>query len=504
MAANNISDITKKKPEKKRLKLSWILSLILLALVVVAFGLSPLAGAFGNNSSELIFGYYNGEPIEFSYNSYFYKQREQIASNWDTEASSTSYEYQIYQIWKQAYDNTVMHTALMQEAASSNMVITPDAVDRYLLKSGPYIRDGKFDEELYNSVSEITKSNIRNEVEDSLLIQNIQSDLFGSYSAPGELEFIASMGTSEKAFDYVVLPLSLYPDDLAAAYGTSNSNQFTAIEVSVITFSSGSRQDAEAVHERLRNNELTFEEAARTYSIDTFAEDGGLIGKVMFHEVRENFTTEEDVNRIFSLENGEISDVLETPYGYNIYRANSNPILPDFSDPEILSSVKEYLIINERGEVEDYIISMAETLLSNSSESAADTLGTIARENDLTVYSTASTPVNFGGTLFLKSFANTDEEGYIANLENEETSLVTLYQTPAESFSEPILIDSGVLLSVCTEDVNAEPQTEILELYYPYLVPQIQQNDYTNAVFTSDRFEDNFMSTFLNSVLASD
>ncbi|MBC8147604.1 MAG: peptidylprolyl isomerase [Bacteroidetes bacterium] len=500
---SNINEISKTKetqpPKKSKIKLSVILSIIMLVFVVIAFGLSPIAGAFGGSSSDLVFGYYNEEPITFTYNNYFYNQRESIAQNWDVNADDSNYEYQVYQIWKQAYDNTVIHIALMQEADKSGLLITDNAIDRYLLESGPYINsEGKFDPQLYNSVSDVTKKNIRDEVKESILTQTLINDLFGSYISPAELEFIDAMGKNEKEFDYLVFPLTTYPEEKTKAYGESNAIEFTTIEVSIITLSGENKQEAESIYNRIKNNEILFEDAARTYSLDTYADKGGEVGANYFFAMRENFNSEEDLNSVFSLKEGEISSLLETPYGYNIYQVNKTPELPDFTNEETLSIVKEYLIARERGLVEDYINAEVSNLISLHED-----LPSVASEAGLDIFSTSATPINYGGSLFLGSFQYSDTEQYLANLENNESSLSKLFATEKGSFSEPIKINEGVLVAFCKADLVNEGNLETLSMIYPYIAPQVQQSDFTNSIFTSEKFEDNFLQIFFSEILAT-
>jgi len=501
---SNINESANKKdnkpPKKSKIKLSWVLSLIMLTFVVVAFGLSPLAGAFGNNSSELVFGYYNEEPIAFEYNNYFYNQRELIAQNWDDQTDDANYEYQVYQIWKQAYDNTVMHTALMQEADKSGLTITESAIDRYLLASGPYINsEGEFDPQLYSSVSDVTKLNIRDEVKESILTQTLLDDLFGSYISPAELEFIDSMGKNEKEFDYLVFPLTQYPEEETKAYGESNAIEFTTLEISIITLSGENQQEAESIYDRISSGEILFEDAARTYSLDTYGENGGEVGTNYFFAMRENFNNEEDLNAVFSLKAGEISSLLETPYGYNIYRVNKTPELPDFTNEETMAVVKNYLISRERGQVEDYItVEVSNLIASNQGDISA-----AASDAGLDIFSTTATPINFGSSLFLGSFLYSDTEQYLANLENNETALTKLYNTEEGSYSEPIIINEGVLVAFCKINLVNEGNLETLSMIYPYIAPQVQQSDFTNSIFTSEKFEDNFIQVFFSEILAT-
>jgi SurA-like protein/parvulin-like peptidyl-prolyl cis-trans isomerase-like protein len=494
------NDKDNKPPKKRKIKLSVVLSIIMLVFVVIAFGLSPIAGAFGGSNSDLVFGYYDDEPISYTYNNYFYNQREIIAQNWDDQADDTNYEYQVYQIWKQAYDNTVMHTALMKEAENSGLIITESAIDRYLLENGPYINsEGDFDPQLYNSVSDVTKKSIRDEVKESILTQTLLDDLFGSYISPAELEFIDSMGKNEKEFDYMVLPLTQYPEEETRTYGESNALEFTTLEISIITLSGENQQEAESIYERIANSEILFEDAARTYSLDTYGKNGGEVGKNYFFSMRENFNNEEDLNEVFSLKAGEISSLLKTPYGYNIYRVNKTPELPDFTNEETMSVVKNYLISRERGLVADYITVEATNLIA----SYQGDIAAAASEAGLDIFSTSATPINYGSSLFLGSFLYSDTEQYFANLENNEDALTKLYNTAEGSYSEPIVINEGVIIAFCTTDLVNEGNLETLSMIYPYLAPQIQQSDFTNSIFTSEKFEDNFIQIFFSEILAT-
>lgn len=507
MPSNNITQFSpkqennNKKPKRGPIRLSWILSILLLVLIILAFGLSPLARAFNTNSSELEFGSYNGKPIVYGYGTYFYNQQQSISSNWDTDTTGTNSEYQIYQIWKQAYDNTVIHMAIEDEAAKSGIQVSEEAVDRYLLSYGPYINsDGNFDKDLYNSVSETTRKSIREDVSDSLLTQQVVDDLFGTYVVPGEVEMIDSLGKQVKTFDYALYPLSLYPDDKAVEYGEQNAEQFSSIEVSIITLSAEDIQESEGIYERLVNGEILFEEAARTYSVDNFAESGGDAGKNYYFAMKENFNSEEDLKAVFNLKEGEISELLETPYGLNIYRVDKTAVGADFSDAETIATIKNYLISYERGTVEDAVLAEAETVIDEAGDKP---LADLAAELGLEVYSVAETPLNYGPSSLLNSFSYTDSEGYLSSIESDEQGLDALFSTPVDGYSDPITISSGFIIAYCTGESEREETLANLQMIYPYYLPQIKQTDFTDAIFNSESFNDNFLTIFFSEVLST-
>jgi peptidyl-prolyl cis-trans isomerase D len=508
MSSNKISDFSaaaqnsKKNGEKKpkrEIKLSWVLSIILLVLIVVAFGLSPLVGVFGSNRNEVIFGSYDGIPIAYTYNSYMYNQQNTIARNWETESADSSYEYQIYQIWKQAYDSTVIHTALMSEAEKSGMFVTDEAVDRYLLTSGPYVVDGRFDRELYNSVSVENRTAIREDAEITLLQQQLVDDLFGVNTVPAEIDFIAEMSSLEKAYEYILFPMNSYPEEQVITYGQENSDEFVSADISIITFPSGSRNEAQEVYNSIQEGSLLFEEAARAHSVDSFAEDGGEAGSYYYYELRQNFNSTEDLDMLFSLQPGEYTQLIETPFGLNIFKLNSTPDKPDFSNPQLIDTVRNYLISRERGRVEDYLVTEATEL----AEAGADSFQDEAEQRGLTVYKAGPAPINYGSVQFISSFSYNDDQQIFASLETNEQALRRLFATEEGSLSEPIITESGIVLAYCTEESVTENNRDILDTLYPYYAPAMIQNDFNQMVFSSDKFEDNFIETFFSQVISN-
>ena len=72
-----------KQPEKQKQnkhRTTWILSLIILVIVVVTFVVGPAIGAFAPQEKGIVFGSYDGQNMEYSYNSYMYRQQQQIAA----------------------------------------------------------------------------------------------------------------------------------------------------------------------------------------------------------------------------------------------------------------------------------------------------------------------------------------------------------------------------------------------------------------------------------------
>jgi peptidyl-prolyl cis-trans isomerase D len=482
----------------KKKRFIWILSVIFLILVVAVFVLSPLAGVFAPSQGSLVFGSYDGVPIEYAYGNYFYEQQQSVASSWQEDTTDENYQWQVYQIWKTAFDNTVLHTAITKQARDSGIFVTDNAVDTYLLTQGPYIgEDGTFSAELYNSTSGAEQASVRESVRASMEYQTVVNDLFSTLSSPVEIDYINSMAQDEKSFEYVVFPLNDYPEERVLAYAQANLMLFTEIDISMITLEDDEAA-AEALYERLTSGELLFEDAARSNSIDGFAEDGGEAGVFAFYEIAQLFSTEDEVHELFSVAEGDISRLYKTEYGYNVFRINEGSMFPDLTDEKKLSAVKSYIIQNDTAAVETYMYQRAEEFAV-----AADRNGFTdeAAARDLTVHEVAATPLNYDSSTFMQSFAETDPSRHLASVNADKAALKTLYTTPAQSTSAPITTQDGVLLAYCTEDVTAEDEGFSLSMFYSYIVQQVNQEQYTKTIFSSDKFEDDFLNVFFSEIL---
>ena len=496
---DNVKEFKKTKEDhKKKKNITWFLGALFLILTVAVFVLSPLAGVFSPSSSSLVFGEYDGTPIEYAYGNYFYEQQQNIAASWDGDLSSDTYQWEIYQIWKQAFDNTVINTAIMNQVEQSGLFVTDSAIDSYLLTQGPYIdENGNFSAEAYNGTSDSQKQVIRDSVKDSIAYQTVVNDMFSSIYSEKEIEYIKSLAAEEKAFKYVVFPLSDYPEERVLSYAQANLMNFTELDISLITLSADDEAAANSIHADIKSGAVLFEDAAKNNSTDSYAENGGDAGWFSFNDLAQFFENEDAVHAIFSLEAGEVSDLYETAYGYSIIRVNDGPRMPDLTDPDKIDSIRSYMISYETELVTNYMTQQAEAFAAQ----AADDFDAAAATSSLDIHESSSTPLNFNSSTFLKSFAYTDADQYLASIGSDEAALKALYSTDPQQVSPIISLGDGLLVAYCTEVVDATDSMDTLSLYYPYMVQQILQQEYTDQVFASDKLTDNFMQIFFAEVL---
>lgn len=491
---------TEKKPahphSKKRL--TWILSVAFLVLVVVVFVFSPVVGAFVPKTDSIVFGSYDGEDIEYAYGNYFYQQQQNIASSWNTNSNDENYQYQIYQIWKQAFDNTVIHTAVMQMADRSGIIVTDEAVDRYLLESGPYIdENGNFSSEAYNNTTAQRRNEIRKQTKDSLLYQTVVNDMFTTLNSDTEKEFISSMAAETRTFDYVTFPASLYPEQRVVSYAQANAMLFTEADLSIITLPADS-EDAESIHSRVASGELSFEQAAEDYSYGSEAEMGGKIGSVPFYDIATILGDEDAANAVFSLAPGEISEVFDSEYGQLIFKLNEGPSLPDFTNEDVIANVRSYIENQELDLITNYLSAQAEDF---AAQAASGSFSAAAEQAGLEVTQTQATPLNYGNSSFMNAFTYTDPRRVLSQAASNEQVLDTLYSLEENAISQPLTIDETVLVARVSKAEERAEGAQQVEMLFPYIISQIKQQEYTDVIFNSDKLENRFMQTFLSQIL---
>ena len=107
-----------------------------------------------------------------------------------------------------------------------------------------------------------------------------------------------------------------------------------------------SKEDAEKALERLKNKE-SFDKVAQEMSTDRIsAQKGGLIGPFKKGELIPAFET-----IAFNLQKGEISDMVETPFGIHIITKVSEQALPAVSEEVAKEEIKRIL---EKQKIEDW------------------------------------------------------------------------------------------------------------------------------------------------------
>ena len=476
-------------PNKK--SLTYILTVGLLVVLIVAFIGAPAISGTATRD-RLIFGKYAGKEISYEQGNYLARRFADLAAYVEDNPSLASTPGIERQVWRTAFDQTVFHYAMTYLASEAGLSISEVALSRALSQWPDFQVDGRYSAEAYNRLSEQSKFSLRQYLRESLIDEQVRADLLGRVlMSEAEQQFLVNMAADERQFRYVQFGFEQYPESEVAAYGEENASRFRKARISRITV--GSEEDAIAIRERALGRGETFEDLARTESTDMLAEDGGDMGWVYVHELEPDFEDVSVIDQIFSLDEGEISQVLQTTFGWAIYQMDEGPIDPDFTDTETLADVRDYLSVFERGLVEDYLNAQATTFAELAAQTSfSEAADDIDQQPQLTGYF----PINYGNVSLFDQVSATANASFASGAYREDF-FEQLFELEAGEVSEPIIIRDFVFVLQLADQRSASQDTlDSVESSIPSWAQQLESDQLESVAVRDDLLVDNFSATY--------
>ncbi len=411
---------------------------------------SPVASRI-QGSGSIVFGSYAGKDISYYQGSYFAQDLSRLNSQRNTQANTSSSDLQ--SIYYQAFIDTAEHIAILDQADRAGVQVSNDAVDKSLLTYSGYLDDnGKFSESRYNATSASDRASTRKLYREDLLTNQFITDIvYGVKDGSKESAFIKDMVTPERRFSFVSYPFSGFPSDQVKAYGEANKSRFRKIKVSRILVKSSESQ-ADEIRKKILDKTSTFEELAKTYSKDGYADKGGDMGWRYAYDLEADFDAKDTAQKIFALKAGEVSDVLKGTFGWMIYRCDAEATDPDFSDPAVQTDVRNYITQYEKGKIEDYFTSQAGLLTRRAAEVGFDKA---AAEAKLKVVQTAAFPVNLGNFFSFAPFQAADQADTPSSAIYNEDFFYRAFSLGKDQTSQPIVLDDQALVLKLQEETEA-------------------------------------------------
>ncbi|MDR3146341.1 MAG: SurA N-terminal domain-containing protein [Treponema sp.] len=494
----------------------FIGTIVILIIVIVAFVLVPaIVPQAGLGDTDLTFGYYNKIPINYVPGNYFAQIQESIARYMQSSLDASNAQYIYYQVWRGAFDETVVHTGIMDEMKRAGYTAPADLVDRRVAALPQFLENGRFSSALYRQMDNTARMTLWREVQDSIAEEHYKSDMSGLRVSSKEVSFIAAMASPERRFEMVSFPLSGYPDSEIIAYVNANPDSFRQVHLSSVTITSGERE-ARQVRTSVEDGTLSFEDAAKNQSRDGYAEKGGDMGLRLAYELSTEIPDAAEREGVLGLSTtGALSPLVKVPAGWAFYRCEAPPVPVDTSDQTTLSKIRYYMNDFERGRIEDWLIGEAEQFIAlvqseqgriedrlreQTEELVAMESGftVAAAERSLEVRNFGPLPLNYGGTdLFttLGSFS-VSELGYA---DSNENFWRIAFSTPLGSPSVPFVVGNSVLVLYPAEEKTAEEGTveSIESAYGSYWTSYNAERSIRSYFLSSPKFEDRFMDTFM-------
>ncbi|MFP4643001.1 MAG: SurA N-terminal domain-containing protein [Spirochaetales bacterium] len=508
MASKEPSEGKKQKQQslEKRLKpktsnwtskpVLYVFSVVILGIIVVSFVAGPIVGQFAGPSASTEFGSYRGRPIELKQGSYMQNQVAQLGQQMGNPQNTA----EMYQLYRRAFEQTLLHTAVLMEAEDGGMSVSTDRVNNQIVQLPQFQEGDSFSQSALDDTSQEELMNLRTNMREGLIYEKfVQDVLEGFHYSSEEIAFFASQGSLERRFEVAQFAFDEVPQEVVSGYAEENPELFRNAEVSMINLGPD-RELAEEVLELLENGEDTFENLAEEFSIDEdSAENQGQRGRVFQYQIEQEVLESEDVETLFSTSEGETTPIIDTESGYTIYRLDSPTQQAELDDEDTIEVVREYLEEFEQGILEDYMFEQAENF-------AFDVRDGADFENSLDEYrarrsETNFFPINYGGQPFLPRIETVEGET-LGSAQQSEEFFRSAFSVDIDETTDPIVLDETIVVLMPVEEREQDPaDTERIAATVPQLYQQYQGAEIERTLLDQSLIEDNFNQAFSRNFL---
>ena len=482
-------------------------SLIILLIAAFIFVLVPIFQGGKTGKRLPAFGKYDGTEIRYEQDTDFFNYVARYAEYYKNQGIETKDSMQFY-LFNYAFNATVTELAYKKAVAKAGYKVPETAVNRAVK---PYFTDekGNFSQKNYNIYLTNNPDNLaalRKQLASTLTTGRYAEDSFGGQTALGdgtlyglktsgaEAKFIQEMGNSQRSFNMAVFNMSEYPDTEKAAYGKANSQKFVKYDFSVITVSDKAK--AASILKRINENAITFEDAVNE-SQKIYSNNSGKINSKYHYQIEKFLKQPEDMEKLAALEEGAVSEPLQTSVGYSIFKADSAKTEPDFSDSETIRTVYNYLTANEFSHIEDYY---KETAKAFSSAVKSRGFNAAANQYKAKRVSVPAFALNYGNLSVLPKL-DTAIDG-LSGADSNKNFLESVFALKNEEISEPITNGNNILvLQLVKSNIPAQdpiPAEALNEELTNFDVASAQ-----TALLSSPKLVNNVQNVFYNHIMTN-
>jgi hypothetical protein len=476
----------------------FIGTFVVLAIVIVAFVFVPVVPKYGQ-SIDLNFGSYNKIPIKYVEGNYFYQVQQSLARQYQSSTDSANYQYALYQIWREAFEATVVNTAILDEMKRAGYTAPEDVVDFQMSLLSDFQENGRFSNAKYRQMDNNTRMSIWRQIRDNIAVSYYVSDLTGLLVPTKETAFVSAMGSTERSFDMVAFPIYSYPDSEIAAYVRASPDMFRIAHLSRITVSSGERE-ARQILASIQNGTETFENAARNMSRDMYADNSGDMGNRMVFELSTEIPGDK-LEELLRLTRGSLSSVIRlADNSWAIFRAEETVRQADIQETITMDRIRNYMMTDQRGRVEDWLISEAEKFIEY-----AKAVGFDSAVEDMGIFkwTFGPLPLNYGNTSLFSSVASAGisviyDEYTRTNAGINEQFWQAAFTTPINTPSVPVVEGANVIVLYPLEESEAdEDNIGLIETFYSsYWLPNNTNTDIRSYFLNNTKLDDKFWDIF--------
>ena len=226
----------------------------------------------------------NGQPLWYR----DYEQRlTQIQANLSDPGASRDLASQPDALKRRALNEAIIAEIVRQQAQRQKIHVAPAEIDAVLQSWKDTYPPGGFAKML--TLRHTREGELKNHIEEQLLIEKVAGQLFGA-------EMLVS-------------------DDEMKAYYQSHEREFyQKAKVHTLQILVSTLEEARRIRADILSGKLTFESAARQYSLGSEAARGGDLGTFSQGE------RSELLDKTFALTTNTISDPMTSPFGYHLFK----------------------------------------------------------------------------------------------------------------------------------------------------------------------------------------
>lgn len=476
----------------------YIFSLFVLVLVLVTFVGAPAITSTAGRG-QLVFGNYRGRPIAYAPGNFFARQVRSINDQLRQNEQAQQMDQLARFVWRQAFNRTLFHEAVLYEADRSGMAVSERRIDRGIAQYPAYQENGQFSPDLYRQASSSERYEVRELLEGQIIQEKYLRDKTENLkTSSAEVEFIQSMANPQRRFQFVSHQLSDFPDAEVRAFAEANPDLFRRINLSRITVLE-SESTAQTIREQIVNQQSSFEDMARAHSRDIYADQGGEMGWTYSYELRQSYDDPSVLSGLYELGGGEVSQIYESRNGWIIYRVNEPTTPLDLSADSALQTVRDYMTRFERGMVEDYLSNQAAEFRSRAQEIGFQQAA--RQSGGLEVRETQYFPINYRNLELFSRVTTPDQSNALQGAASRQEFFEQLFGIEVGDVSEPVVIGNSTYVFEATDE--REPpadQERFVANYYSYSVQQFQSQQVQSSLLQDRYIEDNFNAAFSRNI----
>ena len=468
-----------------------------LILVIIAFVLFPTTSSVGG-AGALTFGTYAGRPINYSQNSYMVQQVQALSqANPATDTNDLANQLRNYQIYRAAFESSVIHEGILDAVSHAGIVVPDEIIDTAMAKMPQFQENGAFSPKLYRDTSSSQRLDLRAQLRDQYLTQSYTNAIYSVRPSSKESAFIAAMAKETRSVEYALFSLSSYPDSELVAWAQSNAGLFRRLKLSRITMAKES--DVADLAKKIAGG-LTFPDAAKKSSTDSWASQGGDLGLRFFHELQGDLSTKADADKVAGLKKGQVSSPLKTSAGsWAIFRLEDDILAPAFTDPAVLADARAYIMQSERGKVEDWAIAKAKAF---SSLPAAD-FDRNAKKEGIPIKSAGPFSLDYGNASInlygqnapLFTPVPTSGAPELSTASTSDKFFQAAFGLAPGAVADPFVLGDNVFV-IKVKEAGVSQDASLISAYYPYFVQRSIDGDLRSMFLASPKLKDRFMDVY--------